>query len=294
MKKSLIIGLVGILLASWGYSGHKTLQGMAVEILLKIGESEDIVSLFQSNKAYLVENSIRPDERRKADKTEAPKHFLDMDAPVFGEDYLHAIPHDKELAIEKYGLEVFEKEGLVQWEVPRVYRKLVEAFRANNTDSILYYAADLGHYVSDAHVPLHATKNYDGQLTGQKGAHALWESLVVENLNITESVDWVNIHSEDRMIKNVDEEIWKILEESNGMVKELLDKEREVSKGFTPETKFYPVERNGRTYQYYTKEFINAYEKEVGKTVEKRLQESALSVARFWWTAYKESGRKQG
>lgn len=286
--KILFIGF-GFLLASWGYSGHKTLQGMAVEILLKFGETEDMISLFQANKGYLVEHSIRPDERRRSDKIEAPKHFLDMDAEVFGEDYLHAIPHDKEAAIEKYGLEVFEKEGLVQWEVPRVYRKLVEAFRENNQDSILYYAADLGHYVSDAHVPLHATKNYDGQLTGQKGAHALWESLVVENLSLSESVEWANINSEDRMIENVDEEIWKILEESHGMVKELLDKEREVSKGFTKETKFYPVERNGRTYQYYTKEFIKAYEKEVGKTVEKRLQESALSVARFWWTAYRES-----
>ncbi len=289
MKKSLIIVLVGILVGSWGYSGHKTLQGMAVEILLKIGDSEEVSSLFQANKAYLVEHSIRPDERRRSDKTEAPKHFLDMDAEIFGEDYLHAIPHDKELAIKKYGLEVFEKEGLVQWEVPRVYRKLVEAFRENNPDSILYYAADLGHYVSDAHVPLHATKNYDGQLTGQKGAHALWESLVVENLKISESVDWATIQSKEMVIENVDEEIWKILEESHGMVKELLDKERLVSKGFTKETKFYPVERNGRTYQYYTKEFIKAYEKEVGKTVEKRLQESALSVARFWWTAYRES-----
>ncbi|MFM1913519.1 MAG: hypothetical protein RIR51_1362 [Bacteroidota bacterium] len=289
MKKSFLIIFLGVLLGSWGYVGHKTLQGMAVDIIQRIGEDEEIISFFRTNKDYLVKNSIRPDERRREDKTEAPKHFLDMDAEVFGEDYLQAIPHNKQEAIEKYGMAVFEKEGMVQWEVPRVYRKLVDAFRQNNKDSILFYAADLGHYVSDAHVPLHATKNYDGQLTGQKGAHALWESLVVENLKISESIDWMTLSKEDMIIENVDEEIWKILEESNGMVLDLLEKEKEVSKGFTEETKFYPVERNGRTYQYYTKEFINAYGKEVGGTVEKRMKESAISVARFWWTAYKES-----
>jgi arylsulfatase A-like enzyme len=38
----------------------------------------------------------------------------------------------------------------------------------------------LGHYVGDAHVPLHAALNYDGQLTGQTGFHSRWESEMVE------------------------------------------------------------------------------------------------------------------
>ena len=40
---------------------------------------------------------------------------------------------------------------------------------------VLERAAVLGHYVADAHVPLHATVNYDGQLSGQDGVHARWE-----------------------------------------------------------------------------------------------------------------------
>ena len=42
--------------------------------------------------------------------------------------------------------------------------KLTSAFKSKNKDSILFYAADLGHYVGDLHVPLHITNNYDGQL----------------------------------------------------------------------------------------------------------------------------------
>jgi hypothetical protein len=33
---------------------------------------------------------------------------------------------------------------------------------------ILFIAADLGHYIADAHMPLHTSDNHDGQLTDQK------------------------------------------------------------------------------------------------------------------------------
>jgi hypothetical protein len=38
----------------------------------------------------------------------------------------------------------------------------------------------LVHYVSDAHVPFHAVLNHDGQLTGQRGIHARFESSLFE------------------------------------------------------------------------------------------------------------------
>ena len=41
-------------------------------------------------------------------------------------------------------------------------------------------SAWLGHYVADVHVPFHACLNYDGQLTGQRGVHARFESVMVE------------------------------------------------------------------------------------------------------------------
>ena len=35
-------------------------------------------------------------------------------------------------------------------------------------EKILKYSAELGHYIGDAHVPLHTTENYNGQLTNRK------------------------------------------------------------------------------------------------------------------------------
>ena len=51
-----------------------------------------------------------------------------------------------------------------------------------NLEDVLRTAADLGHYLADAHVPLHTTGNYNGQRTNQTGIHALWETHNVEHL----------------------------------------------------------------------------------------------------------------
>jgi hypothetical protein len=45
--------------------------------------------------------------------------------------------------------------------------KLTQAFKEKRKSEILFIAADLGHYIADAHMPLH-TDNHDGQLTDQK------------------------------------------------------------------------------------------------------------------------------
>jgi hypothetical protein len=41
--------------------------------------------------------------------------------------------------------------------------------RKTKKHEILFIAADLGHYIADAHMPLHTSDNHDGQLTDQKG-----------------------------------------------------------------------------------------------------------------------------
>jgi hypothetical protein len=56
---------------------------------------------------------------------------------------------------------------------PGVRRRIEEQRRA--ASNAQFYAAILSHYVADAHVPFHATVNYDGQLTGQRGIHARFE-----------------------------------------------------------------------------------------------------------------------
>ena len=42
-------------------------------------------------------------------------------------------------------------------------------------------SADLGHYIADSYMPLHITRNYNGQFTGQNGVHSRYESDLIED-----------------------------------------------------------------------------------------------------------------
>ncbi|MFY7953681.1 MAG: alpha/beta hydrolase-fold protein, partial [Armatimonadaceae bacterium] len=54
------------------------------------------------------------------------------------------------------------------------------AFRDGRREDVLVQTAMLSHYVADAHVPFHATENYDGQLTNQRGIHRRFEGTLLE------------------------------------------------------------------------------------------------------------------
>jgi hypothetical protein len=69
--------------------------------------------------------------------------------------------------------------GLLPWATLETYQNLTKAFREMNKDRILIFAADLAHYVADAHQPMHTILNYNGQFTDQKGVHKRYESDMV-------------------------------------------------------------------------------------------------------------------
>ena len=187
----------------------------------------------------------------------------------------------------KYSFDSLRKEGLVPWEVNRVYGRLVNAFKQEMRDSVLFYAADLGHYVSDAHVPLHTTKNHDGQLTNQKGMHVLWESLVPEAQLKNYALYQPQAAS---YIAKPQDFIFQVLLESHAMLPEMFKVETEVRQALGEEKSFKMVERYGKMQRYYTDEFIQAYAAKLGSSIQGRMIQSSQRVASFWYSAWKDAG----
>ena len=173
-----VLGLaVGVLLpvqaAAWGATGHRLLNRKAVATL-----PPPLRDLFAANADYLAEHSIDPDLWREVGRPgEDVNHYLDMDA--FGEWPFDDVPRTEPEHLAKFGTQARER-GRLPWRTEEVYHELVAAFRARDPARVLEQAAVLGHYVGDAHVPLHAVLNYDGQLTGQTGVHGRWESALVD------------------------------------------------------------------------------------------------------------------
>ncbi|MEJ8801864.1 zinc dependent phospholipase C family protein [Pontibacter sp. H249] len=264
----------------WGFFGHKVVHQLAI-----YGLPKQMQGFFYKNQDYLVQQSVRPDERRNHDPAEAPRHFIDVD--VYGKDAVYTMPQSWEAAAEKYPVDTLLKYGIVPWHVMEMKARLTDAFRQQNADSILFYAADLGHYIADAHVPLHTTLNYDGQLTNQKGLHSLWESKVPEMHAETYRLQ----NKKAEYLKDSETAIWEVVRASHKLFPDVLALELEASKSFTPETKYVTVERNGRIRQYYSDDFAKKYAELLGPTVEKRMQSSAEVVSNFWYTCWVDGGK---
>jgi hypothetical protein len=284
IRLSLLLILVVFLFGNWGFLVHRTVHQLAVYELPK-----PMRNFFFVNRQSLVENAPRPDQRRSKDSTEAPKHFIDLEAYYdFKNAATYNIPYTWEEAVKRYSIDTIYKYGYVPYVIVNMKERLTAAFRSGNKDSILFYTADLGHYIGDANVPLHTTLNYDGQLTGQNGIHALWESVVPELV-----LDQYNLYSTHRAtyITNPGKTVWECIMRSHAMVNNMLEKEREATKGFTDSTKYRIQIRRGREVKYYTSEFAKVYGKLLENTINEQLIRSADMIADFWYTAWVDAGK---
>jgi len=284
MKKFLLISsvviLAGIVCSSWGFLGHRTIHQLAVYEL-----PPSMRYFFHSNINEIVKKSVRPDQRRNEDREEAPKHYIDLE--LYGDSAAWKMPLLWKDALKKYGKDSLTKCGYVPYYVVTMKERLTQAFRNGNKDSILFYAIDLGHYISDAHVPLHVSENYDGQLTGQKGLHALWESMIPE-IEI-QQYDLRGRHKA-KYLKHPERAIWKAVRQSQKLLHDVFEEEKAVTRSFTQEEKYRVQMRNGREYKSYTSAFAKAYSAKLGKTINERLISSANLVADFWYTSWVDAG----
>jgi hypothetical protein len=191
-------------------------------------------------------------------------------------------------ALKKYSFDTLDKHGYGPYNIMMSFEKLTNAFKSKNKDSILFYAADLGHYVGDLHVPLHITNNYDGQLSGQKGMHSLWESFI-PSLRI-DQYQLYNPHKA-KYLKNPEAALWADIRKAYALLPEMFAKEIEVSKSFTPEQKYKMQMYYGKNTRMYTKEFAEAYADALGGTINNQLIASANMLSDFWYTAWVNAGK---
>lgn len=283
MKGALTAGLIlcSLFFCSWGFLVHRTTTQLAVYQLPK-----KLQPFFYRNRSDLVKASIRPDQRRNVDATEAPKHFIDLE--MYGDSAAWRMPRKWSEAMAGYTTDTLEKYGYLPYWIIAMQEKLTHAFRSGKRDSVLYYAADLAHYIGDANVPLHTSVNYDGQLTNQKGLHSLWESTLPE-LSITD----YNLYARHRAkyISNKEAVVWLAIQQAYQLLPEIFLQERETSKDFTDAAKYRVQIRNGKETKTYTTAFARAYSQKLGTTINRQLLRSSRMIADFWYTAWVDAGK---
>lgn len=190
----------------------------------------------------------------------------------------------KELVI----VDKFSEYGVAPYYLEYVYNSLVSAFRKLDGKKILWLSADLGHYLSDIHVPLHTTENYNGAMTDQVGIHAFWESRLPE-LYADISYDFMVGKAE--YVSDKSDFIWNTIFESHRLVGEVLAIEKRLSSEFPDDQQYCYEERNNRTVRLECEEYAQAYHDGMNGMVEQRMQTSILAVGSFWFSAWVAAGQ---
>jgi hypothetical protein len=272
--------LLIILCCSWGFFAHYRINRLAVFTLPKA-----MAGFYKANINYITQHAISADKRRYVDSAEAPRHYLNADH--YGKNPFARIPQRWNDAVVKYSEDTLNKYGTVPWAIQYNYYRLVRAFKAHDTTAILSSSANLGHYIADAHVPLHLTQNYNGQLTNQTGLHALWESRLPELFASNYNCYAGKAH----YIENPLKEAFKICRASFMEVDSVLRLERVLNRSFPVAKKYAITLRGKRSVQDYSFEYSRAYQKLLRRMVERRMRASVVQIGSYWYSAWVDAGQ---
>ncbi|WP_084237155.1 zinc dependent phospholipase C family protein [Pedobacter africanus] len=284
MKTTFImVSLCGALLlcSSWGFYAHMHINRLAVFTL-----PGGINSFYKANIKYLSDHAVDPDKRRYADTAEAARHYLDVECY---EPHIDSIPHRWQDAVNRYGLKKLNENGTLPWQILKSYFQLVNAFKNRDSIKILIYSAYIGHYVADAHVPLHTTQNHDGQLSNQTGIHAFWESRLPELF----AKNYNYVVGSAAYIENPLKEAWRIISNTHKKVDTVLRLEAALNASFPAYRKYSYAERNNLVSKQYSLAYSKAYHKGLNNMVERQMRASILAIGSYWYSAWIDAGQPE-
>ncbi|NEU66484.1 integrase [Spirosoma agri] len=264
----------------WGFFAHQQINRLAVFTL-----PVEMMPFFKKHISFLTDNAVNPDKRRYAVVGEAPRHFIDLDA--YPDTSAATLPRYYKDATSRYGADSLALHGLVPWQIQLTKYQLTEAFKQRNVRQILRVAADLGHYIADANVPLHTTRNYNGQLTNQQGIHGFWESRLPELF----STDYDFLTGQAEYIYSPQKAAWRAVFTANAALDSVIRFEEKLTEEVGETRKFGFEERNGLTTKVYSVSFSQQYHERLHGQVERQMRASIKMVGDFWYTCWVDAGQ---
>lgn len=291
LNRFLKVGLLAILITiisilavnradSWGFFAHKQINRLAVFTL-----PPEMLGFYKRNIEFITEHAVDPDKRRYAVVGEAQRHYIDLDN--YGDNPFENIPRKWDDAVAKFSEDTLQAHGIIPWHIDVMVRRLTFAFKNMNLDQILRYSSDLGHYVGDAHVPLHTTKNYNGQLTNQRGIHGFWESRLPELF----SGDYDFFVGKAKYIDNVLDFAWETVRQSFAAKDSVLQFEAELNERYAQDRKYAFENRGAALMRVYSEEYSRDYHIMLNGMVERRMRATIIAVGSLWYTAWVNAGQ---
>jgi len=164
----------------WG-GAHSLVNRYAVDNLPPEMVDDGSGNAFGDMKGYLSDHAFDPDFQKDTDLLEKERHWCNIDSKINEYPWpFTSVPRDYAAYCSIFGRD----NGVIQWEGIRDhYENLVALMGARDWPEAYQRAAELGHYMADSTCPLHATANFDGELSFDKrniGIHGRYEGTMVD------------------------------------------------------------------------------------------------------------------
>jgi hypothetical protein len=225
----------------------------------------------------LVMRVVDPDQWRTLGWPDDQNHFLDFGVPEYGKYPFDALPREYGAALEKFGETALRRNGLLPWRQAEMFGNLRRAFEGITRkapyaiNNVVLFSAVASHYIQDAHQPLHATDNYDGAATGNRGIHSRFESGLIERFETRLRLS----PAAPTAITNPRDAAFAVLLASYQLVDPLLAADKEAVAG-----------KDQYDDDYYEKLFTR-----VQPMLEQRLSESISATAGLIIGAWEQAGK---
>ncbi len=283
MRQWMLLGcwvLIATPAFGWGVWGHRQVTRAAIYAL-----PPALRPLYKRHLAYLEAQCLVPDRRRYVDPTEAPRHYLDLE--FYRASLSDTGPLRRSVALVRFGADSLRRHGELPWHIHVMYLRLVEAFRRRDLPLALRLSAELSHYVADAAVPLHTTVHYDGQHSGQRGVHALWESTLPERYGNRYRLLIAPAVVIDAPLSKA----WALVLDSHTRVDSVLSLDLRLRARQAEAARLGYARRGRSTVRQPAHDHAEAYQALLGAMVEQRLRRAAQLVASYWLSAWVEAGQ---
>jgi hypothetical protein len=257
---------------AWGQLGHRLIMSRAIDLL-----PPELKPFFLKHRDEIVVRVVDPDTWRVAGWPENPHHFLDFGVPEYGKFPFEALPRSYDQALQKFGRATLERNGLLPWRLAEFFGQLqrgFEGFRRQSTfagTDVILFSASVSHYIQDAHQPFHGTDNYDGQLTGQRGIHARFETNLVERFQARLTLK----APPPTAIANPRDESFRVLLESYQLVDGILQADKQAAAG----------------KETYDDDYYERFFTAVKPVLDRRLSEAISATASLIVAAWEAAGR---
>ena len=265
---------------SWGAYGHKKITEMAVFTL-----PPQMIGFYKKHIDYIVQHSNDPDKRKFVDKSEAARHFIDIDH--YGFNPFDSMPRKWNDAVAKYTEDTLNKYGINPWWTEKMYYRLVEAFKSLDVDKILYVSANIAHYLEDPCVPFHNTQYYDGKKPSQKGIHAFFESRIPELFGD----DYNYFVGKATYIEKPTDKIWQNIKSGNAAIDELFKAWDKLNSQYPNDEKYTLENRGSSTVKVISKEFALQFTVLANNMIEHRMRLAVETVGSLWYSAWVDAGQ---